>query len=194
MSSKVKKLIFIGALAALILIPFFVITREQAAKEASKLTAPPKPVTLNYTNARYSFALKFPQYWLDEEFEDPIVSLTGPKLEGCDSPATIEVYVTEGLPAEVLQGSLEDYVVKCEENLKKYAQNYKRLDLKPTKVGNLPALVLTWSRSAEITLIRKQAIFFKNGSVYVITYESLEEFSDRYVSAFDLVTSTFRFY
>ncbi|MFH1639201.1 MAG: PsbP-related protein [Chloroflexota bacterium] len=196
MSSRVKKLLVISALVVVILIPLVFIIRGQAAKKASEPAPSSTPVRLSYTSAKHNFALKFPQYWLDEEFEDPIVNLTSPRPPDDKeySGATISVKVFKKLSEEDRDVTLDDFVVKSEDNLRQYAQNYTRISLEETKISNLPARILTWNMSAEKTMITRQAILFKDDSIYVITYSSLAEYDDLYASAFDLVTSTFRFY
>ncbi len=162
----------------------------------------PTKVILNYTNAEYGFSLKFPQYWGDSEESDAsIVKLTSPQAHIRDFPdlmTSINIIAFQ-LPPEFVGEPLSNYVANCEKSLQdklaETGQEYKQLSLESIEVAGLPAQLIAWSASGEAeTLITRQAIFYKDELVYIISYASLEKYDEEYAGALDLVLDTFTFH
>jgi hypothetical protein len=180
----------------LILLPMALLSGDEST-EIPYFT--PKPVVLSYTNADHDFSMNFPQYWYDMEPSDSIVLLYSPQIQDpdfLDLATTIGVSAHE-LPSEVIEAGLEDYMRKSEANLEADAPNYTKISLESTTTSGLPAMVLTSSMYAEgdeSSLITKQAVFFKQEMVYIITYTSVEDYYEEYLDAFDMVISSFRFH
>ncbi|MFH0846939.1 MAG: PsbP-related protein [Chloroflexota bacterium] len=156
-------------------------------------TASPTKVLLNYSNAEHGFSLKYPQYWIGSEPEGVIAALVCPMNEHPSTDFTTNISITYGELSEESPGTLDEFMVSCEERLIGSSENYNRLSLEEKEISGLPARVLVWTRNIDEPILTRQAAFFKDKRVYVITYASLSEFDAEYSHAFDLVISTFKF-
>jgi len=201
--STLKKILFLSAAFALIAVSVVLAANWHAMAALYRPTPTPKPVLLNYTNRTHNFSLKFPQYWADSEprvigdaTDNPpsyIVKFQSPQIEGSNIPISITI-MSQDLPPELGNETLEGYVEKAEHVLKVSANNYSLISITDSTVSGLPAKIVSWSMGDEgNTLITDQAIFMKGTRVYIITSSALSDFHDKSTYGFNLVTSTFKF-
>ncbi len=122
-----------------------------------------------------------------------IVKFQSPQIEGSNIPISITI-MSQDLPPELGNETLEGYVEKAEHALKVSANNYSLISITDSTVSGLPAKIVSWSMGDEgNTLISDQAIFMKGARVYIITLAVLSDFHDKAAYGFNLVTSTFKF-
>ena len=127
-----------------------------------------------YNNSSYKFNLKYPQDWLQKDIDDPItgevVSFTSPRENNIDLFSEKLYIAVEYLPSE--NTNLEEYSQSVIERIKqKKDSNIEIYQEGKTKIANLPARMIVYSRQQQGINLKQMEVFtIKNDRVYVAIY------------------------
>ena len=199
-----KKLVILCTVILFVLLPAaLVVSCQQPAPSPTPAPAPsptptpapspPKPAieSLTYTNSEYGFSLEYPKDWdFEEGLMGTIVLFVGPFVEEEEFMINMNIMSEELL--EFPKITLEDYAKIGEMGIRKMVENYKKIAEHSATIGDLPAIVLTYTAGSGVDMLMySQAFFLEENVAYVISYAAPPEFHDEYVKSFELVISTF---
>jgi len=145
-----------------------------------------------YSNDEYGFSIVSPIGWkIEENFKvgnfTSIVIFMGPKENDFTVNFNIYSESTKGL-------NLQKYVEFGKETLAS-VPSFKLISEKNRTINNLEGYELVYTIDVKNkTLEFEQVILIKNGESYAITFASLEDNFDKYISDFEKSIETFKFF
>lgn len=146
-----------------------------------------------YTNKMHGFTMQYPENWsLQEGQYGTLVSFSSPQEKNDTFLENINV-VTEELPANYKNLSLEDYVSTSLESLKKSLNDFKLVETKSIQLSGQTGKQVTYTvTQGELKPYTRQFVTLKNGVAYIVTYITTQSDPTKYLDVATQVVNSFK--